>query len=323
MEPLCGCKPGSRFSFLNNSNFLSYSGPWIKSRLENWQDQFWICSCWWDWSCRLFYEESNLFCPLYFCSFLSLDWLSLCWLWGVLCWPQHTSCTGELFSVVHLKTDRVGFFPLPNPPLPCSSCPVLQLQPAVKWDSLLHLLFLGQKAQPDSESDHFPCLVLCLWKGGVLGPAAGNACTVTTSEVHWTGGSVSQRGRVERLAGFLFTCCKISQEVSTIVPVFAVNILHILSLNVATCSQRTNNLALQDLPPRRFLDDFTIHSDFIFNLSWPLPWGICFWEEPQQLSHLHFQCMAHGNFSCQTRNTCTCDTAAYSWCFSYHVYWKQ
>lgn len=130
----------------NNSNFLSYSGPWIKNRLKNWQDQFWSCSCWWDWSCRLFCEGSNLACPLYFCTFLSLDWLSLCWLWGVLCWPQHTSCTGELFSLVHLKTDRVGFFPLPNAPLPCSGSPVFQLEPAVKSDSLFHLLIFRLKS---------------------------------------------------------------------------------------------------------------------------------------------------------------------------------
>ena len=117
-------------------------------------------------------------------------------------------------------------------------------------------------------------------------------------------------GRCHSVAGFLFTCCKISHAVSAVVQAFVV--IGALSLKVATCSQRTNSLVLKDLPARRLPDDLNIHFDFIFDLSWPLPWGVCFWEEPQQLSHLHFQCMAHGNLSCQTRHTCTCDTAAYS-----------
>lgn len=130
----------------SNSHFPSSSGPWIRSRLESWQDQFWSCSCWWDWSWRVFCEGSNLSCPFYLCSFPSLDRLSLCWLWGVLCWPQHTACTGELFSVVHLNTDRLGFFPLPAPPPPRCGSSVLQLEPAVKWDPLFHLLIVRPKS---------------------------------------------------------------------------------------------------------------------------------------------------------------------------------
>lgn len=52
---------------------------------------------------------------------------------------------------------------------------------------------------------------------------------------------MSQRGRVERLAGVLFTCCKISQEVSAIVQAFVV--IGTLPLKVSTPSQRTTSFA--------------------------------------------------------------------------------
>lgn len=120
-------------------------------------------------------------------------------------------------------------------PVPSSGSPVLKHSPSARGDMLSHLTFAGQEAQPDSEPDHAPCVVLCLWEGGVPGAAPGRSPALTPRQVPRAGGSVAHGA--ECLARFCVPGVNVAMGRS--------------SLKVAACSQRTTSPDLQDLPAKR------------------------------------------------------------------------
>lgn len=143
---LFGCKPDFRVFFvkLNNSSRLPYSKPWKRKAVEKNGKISSEAAAVGGVGAADCFVKGFIGCAIVVLLFLSLDWVSLRWLWGVLCWPQHPSCTGKLYAIIHLKTERAELFPLLNPLLPKFGCSVLQVDPAVK--SLSHFLISRPKS---------------------------------------------------------------------------------------------------------------------------------------------------------------------------------